>query len=126
MNPQAAPAAMPASAMTGMKSQRGESAGRTGASTMALAPQAPMMNCPSAPMFHSFMRNAIEQASAVRMIGVAFTIVSDKTPMSPKEASAMWAYDAKGSPPAKAIKIPPRIKARMIAPTEIAAGYQTG
>ena len=77
---------MPAIAITGMNNQREVSAGNTGASTTALAPNAPMMNCPSAPIFHNFMRNAIEQASAVRMIGVAFTIVSDNTPTSPNDA----------------------------------------
>src|SRR5829696_3021778 len=84
--PQIEPITMPANAITGMNNQRDVSAGNTGASTIALAPQAPIMNCPSAPMFHNFMRNAIEQANAVRMIGVAFTMVSDKTPKSPNDA----------------------------------------
>ncbi len=81
----------PAIIMTGRNSQRGEFGDSTGASTIALAPKAPMMNWPSAPMFHSFMRKAIEQASAVSMIGVALTMVSESTPILPKEARAMWA-----------------------------------
>src|SRR5512145_2101835 len=126
MEPQTAPITSPASTITGRNNQRDESAGTIGASTTALAPQAPMMNCPSAPMFHSFMRNAIEQASAVRRIGVAFTIVSDNTPISPNEARAMCAYDLNGLPPAKAINSPPRINAATIAPIETAVGNQAG
>src|SRR5215207_6256183 len=122
MNPQIAPAAMPAIAMTGMNSQRAVSAGRTGASTIALAPNAPIMNCPSAPMFHNFIRNAIEQASAAKMIGVAFTIVSESTPISPKDARAMCTYDKSGSPPTNAMMMPPNIKATTIAPKETAVG----
>src|SRR5690349_348222 len=118
MNPQIAPAAMPMAAMTGMNSQRDDSAGSIGASTTALAPKAPMMNCPSAPMFHNFIRKAIEQASAARMIGVAFTMVSESTPVSPKDASAICAYDASGSPPTAEITLAPRIMATTIAPSE--------
>src|SRR5690349_1355364 len=126
MKPQAAPAAMPARIMAGIKIQGDVSGASNGHKITALAPQAPIMNCPSAPMFHNFMPNATEQASEVRMIGVALTIVSDNTPMSPKEADAICTYDFQASPPATSITIPPRINARMMAPIEMAAGYQAG
>src|SRR6266498_4512331 len=126
MKPHAAPAAIPAKIITGIKIQAEVSAGSRGHNTTALAPHAPMMNCPSAPMFHNFMRNATEQASAVNRMGVALTIVSDNTPMSPKDAAAICAYDFQASPPASSMTIPPKINARMIAPIEIAAGYQPG
>src|SRR5688572_16836708 len=117
---------MPAITIAVINNQRGDSAGTSGARTTALAPQAPMMNCPSAPMFHNFMRNAIEQASAVRMIGVALTIVSDSTPISPNEARAMCAYDRNGLPPTNAMSNPPRINATTMAPSETAAECQAG
>src|SRR5690242_5874073 len=126
MKPQAAPAAIPAKIIMGIKIQGDVSGASTGHKMIALAPQAPIMNCPSAPMFHNFMRNATEQASDVRIIGVALTIVSDNTPMSPKEAEAICTYDFQASPPATSITTPPRINARRIAPIEIAAGYQAG
>src|SRR6266487_2629555 len=126
MKPHAAPAAIPAKIIAGIKIQAEFWAGSRGHNTTALAPHAPMMNCPSAPMFHNFMRNATEQASAVNRMGVALTIVSDNTPMSPKDAAAICTYDFQASPPASSITIPPRINATMIAPIEIAAGYQAG
>ncbi len=60
------------------------SAGSSGTSTTAEAPQAPMNSCPSAPMFHRRIRNASAQASPVKMSGVALTSVSDSTPTSAK------------------------------------------
>src|SRR5215510_8643434 len=126
MKPHAAPAAIPAKIITGIKIQPGVSGASTGHNTIALAPHAPIMNCPSAPMFHNFMRKAIEQASDVRMIGVALTIVSDSTPMSPKDAEAICTYDFHASPPTNSITMPPNIKAMIMAPMDIAAGYQTG
>src|SRR5262245_52674971 len=126
MKPHNAPQTMPAITIVVTNNQRGESAGTSGASTTALAPHAPMMNCPSAPMFHNFMRNAIEHANAVRMIGVAFTIVSDNTPISPNEARAICAYDRNGLPPTNAMTSPPKINATTIAPNETAGGYHAG
>ncbi|MBV6452353.1 MAG: hypothetical protein MHPDNHAH_03110 [Anaerolineales bacterium] len=124
MKPHAAPMTSPAIVITGMNNQRDDSAGTMGANTTALAPHAPMMNCPSAPMFHNFMRNAIEHASAVNRIGVALTIVSESTPRFPNEARAMYAYVTNGLPPTAAITTPPRINAAATAPSEIANDCQ--
>ena len=68
----------------------GVPAGRIGNRTTALAPQAPRRNWPSAPMFHSRIRKASEQARPVRMSGVALTSVSDQAPTLPNATSAMW------------------------------------
>ena len=89
MRPHSAPAAAPASIITGMTTIAGVPAGSSGKSTTALAPQAPSRNCPSAPMFQSRIRKAIEQARPVRMSGVAFTRVSLITPTLPNAASRM-------------------------------------
>jgi hypothetical protein len=42
-------------------------------------------------MFHNLMRKATEHASPTMISGVAFTSVSEKTPISPKAARPMWA-----------------------------------
>ena len=60
-------------------------------STMALAPQAPIMSWPSAPMFHRRMRKATEHARPVKIRGVALTSVSESTPTLPSEERTMWA-----------------------------------
>ena len=72
-----------------MKSGAGASGGRTGARTIAAAPQAPISSWPSAPMFQSRIRKASAQASPARMSGVAVTSVSDMTPTSPNAPSAI-------------------------------------
>jgi hypothetical protein len=82
---------MPASIITGINIHREVVGGSMGVNTIALAPKAPIMNWPSAPIFQSFMRKATEQANADSRIGVAFTIVSESTPTLPKDASAIWA-----------------------------------
>ena len=89
MKPQSAPQMKPATAITASMISPGCSAGRMGSSTTALAPQAPMKNCPSAPMFQSFMRNASAHARPTRISGVAFTSVSLKTPTLPNAAFTM-------------------------------------
>jgi hypothetical protein len=91
MKPHAAPASTPASIIAGMNTHGEVSGGRIGINTTALAPNAPMKNCPSAPMFHSFIRNATEQARPTRISGVALTMVSEKTPRLPNDAEAMCA-----------------------------------
>ena len=90
MSPQTAPASAPATIIAGITTIAGVPAGRIGARTTALAPHAPSRNWPSAPMFHSRIRNASAHARPVRISGVALTSVSDSTPMSPKAASMMW------------------------------------
>jgi hypothetical protein len=89
--PHTAPAAIPARAMAVSIKTAGVSGGSKGVKTTALAAKAPMKSCPSAPIFHSFIRKATVQASPVRMMGVALTSVSENTPVLPKEALAMWA-----------------------------------
>ena len=89
MKPHSPPAMAPASIIAGMTMIAGVPAGRIGARTIALAPQAPSRNCPSAPMFHSRIRNASEQARPVRISGVALTSVSEMTPTLPNAAPRM-------------------------------------
>ncbi len=91
MKPHSAPAAMPARIISGMATQRDVWAEISGSSTTALAPHAPMKNCPSAPMFHSRMRNASVHARPTRISGVAFTSVSEKTSIPPNDERAIWA-----------------------------------
>src|SRR5688572_23041203 len=120
MKAQAAPATAPAIIIAGITTMAGGPAGRIGASTMALAPQAPSRNCPSAPILQSRILKARAHASPVRIRGVALTSVSDRTPMSPNAASKMWTYARTGSPPTKA-----RITAPMIRATATAAKVRT-
>ena len=89
MKPHSAPQMKPATAITASMIRRGVLAGRMGSSTTALAPHAPRKNCPSAPMFQSFMRKASAQARPTRISGVAFTMVSLNTPRLPNAASTM-------------------------------------
>ena len=84
MKPQAPPASAPASIIAGITTIAGVPAGRSGARTTALAPQAPSRNWPSAPMFQSRIRKASEQARPVRISGVALTRVSEMTPDAPE------------------------------------------
>ena len=100
--------------------------GSRGIKTTALAPKAPMKNWPSAPIFHNRMRKAREHARPTSIKGVAFTNVSEKTPILPTEARAICAYDANGSPPTIAINIPPIINATTIAAPDTAHGYHRG
>ena len=58
MNPHSAPAAAPASIITGITTIAGVPGGRIGASTTAPAPHAPSRNWPSAPMFQRRIRKA--------------------------------------------------------------------
>src|SRR5450756_3217686 len=74
--------------------------GTIGMSTTADAPQAPIRNWPSAPMFHRRIRKARAQARPVRISGVAMTSVSDRTPRLPKDERRMWTKIWMGSPPA--------------------------
>ena len=46
----------------------------------AAASTAPIINWPSAPMFHTFMRNVMAAASPVSSSGVAATSVLEKAP----------------------------------------------
>ena len=69
----------------------GVPAGTTGTRTIADAAQAPMSSWPSAPMFHRRIRKARAQARPVRMSGVAFTRVSERTPRLPNDERRMWA-----------------------------------
>ncbi len=68
----------------------GVPAGTSGTRTTALAAQAPSSSWPSAPMFHSRIRNASAQASPVRISGVDLTSVSEMTPTLPSDAPRMW------------------------------------
>ena len=111
MKPHNAPQMKPASAIAAIMMTRGVSAGRSGNSTTALAPHAPRKNWPSAPMFHSRMRNANAQARPTRISGVALTNVSLKTPRLPNAASTICSYDRIGSPPAAQITTPPMMNA---------------
>ena len=104
--PRAPRPARPPASSPGSARRPGVPAGRIGSSTTALAPHAPSRNWPSAPMFHSRIRNASEQARPVRMSGVAFTSVSDRTPTLPNAASAMWGNARIGSPPTNARTMP--------------------
>jgi hypothetical protein len=74
-----------------MNSQRGVVAGRIGIKTTALAANAPIKNCPSAPMFQMRMRNASEQARPTSINGMALTIVSENTPQLPNADFPMLA-----------------------------------
>ena len=74
MNPQTPPAMAPATIIAGITTI-GVPAGRIGARTIALAPQAPSRNWPSAPMFQRRIRKASAHARPVRMSGVAATSV---------------------------------------------------
>ena len=53
--------------------------------TKAVAASAPMISCPSAPMFQMAALNARTQARPVSVIGIAFTIVSAKPYQLPSE-----------------------------------------
>ncbi len=79
MKPHSAPPSMPASIIAGIMSQ-GEVVRRQqrGQAPPRWRPSAPRKNCPSAPMFHSFMRKASAQARPTRISGVALTSVSVK------------------------------------------------
>ena len=65
--------------------------GTIGTRTTAEAPQAPIRNWPSAPMFQRRIRKARAQARPVRISGVALTSVSDRTPRLPNDDRRMWA-----------------------------------
>ncbi len=65
--------------------------GTMGTRTTAEAAQAPIRSWPSAPMFHRRMRKARAQARPVRMSGVAFTSVSERTPRLPNDDRRMCA-----------------------------------
>ncbi len=82
---------MAATIIRGSVTIAGVPAGTIGMSTTADAPQAPMRNWPSAPMFQRRIRKARAQASPVRMSGVALTSVSERTPRLPKDERTMWA-----------------------------------
>ena len=126
MNPHTPPAAAPASIMAGITTIAGVPGGRIGSRTTALAPHAPSRNWPSAPMFHSRIRNANAQANPVRISGVAFTSVSDNTPMSPNAASMMCRYARIGSPPTSARTIAPITSATTTAAIVSAGDSQAG
>ena len=91
IRPHSAPQANPASIIAGRRMKPGVPAGTRGTRTTALAPHAPSRSCPSAPMFQRRIRKASAQASPVRMSGVAFTRVSERTPTLPKAALKMCA-----------------------------------
>ena len=76
--------------MTGSTTNPGVPAGTSGTSTTALAAHAPSSSWPSAPMFHSRIRNARAHARPVRISGVALTSVSEITPTLPSDAPRMW------------------------------------
>ena len=126
MKPHRPPAAAPASIITGMTTIAGVPAGSTGARTIALAPQAPSRNWPSAPMFQRRIRKASEQARPVRISGVALTSVSLMTPTLPNAALTMWPNDLIGSPPMSQMMNPLRTKAKARAASVISAVNQRG
>ena len=90
MRPHSAPPRKPATSIAGSTTNAGVPAGRSGTSTTALAAQAPSRSCPSAPMFHSRIRNASAHARPVRISGVALTSVSEMAPALPSEVPTIW------------------------------------
>ena len=77
IRPQNAPPMKPATAITVNMMTMGVS-GDSQRMATPVARNAPMKSCPSAPMFHSRMRNAIDTPSPARIRGVALMVVSDQ------------------------------------------------
>ena len=73
------PARIPASAIAPNMTVRSVVFGRMKTAT-PVAAHAPMNICPSAPIFHNFMRNAMIQARAVSRMGEVLTNVSESGP----------------------------------------------
>ena len=103
---QAAPASIPASAMTTTIAP--DVVGPACIAT-AVAPIAPMMNCPSAPMFQTLARKQIASPSATSTSGVALT-ASSLHASGPRIGSMKNSTRARpgGSPSAENITQPKR------------------
>ncbi len=96
MPPQTAPPSAPAARMIAIAIACGKSP-RCG--PIAPAAIAPIVSCPSAPIFHSAPENAIETASPVKISGVDFTIVSTHAYQLPNAPSPSAANTPIGDAP---------------------------
>ena len=97
--PQAAPPSAPAARMITIAIKCGKSP-RCG--PIAPAAIAPIMSCPSAPIFHSAPENASETASPVKISGVDFTSVSTHAYQLPKAPAPSAANTPSGDAPSAA------------------------